>query len=171
MLYQSHFITRSAGCAPDTGRVPSKPLMNKRRNIVFYTPFILFVISSLSFAETDHSAMFPQIKDVEAVIQHHNFARIIVGLNISFKPEGELKNPQDVVEQQSKIATAQTQLVSQLKDIFILDEKLFTTIPYLSVNANKSVLNLLVANPLVKSIQLDEMSSLSVPNNNMEVIQ
>jgi hypothetical protein len=97
---------------------------------------------------------------------------MLVGLTVDFKPEGELATSQDIADQQLKISMAQKQLISDIKDILpLLEEKIFTTIPYLAVNVNQAVLNLLVIHPLVKTIQLDEMNSLSVPNNNMEVVQ
>jgi hypothetical protein len=128
-------------------------------------------ILSAEINTADHKVEIP--KELETALIEQGLVRVIVGLNVEFKPEGELSTPQDVSEQQSRILATQTQLISQIEGVVVLEEKLFSTIPFLSINANRIILNLLTANPLVRTIQLDETTSLSVPNtnNNMEVIQ
>lgn len=165
MLYQLHFSTQTAGCAPDTGRVSSQLWQ-------IFILFIAIILTNVSLAETNSVSMSQSssVQEIEAAIQRNGSARVIVGLNVDFKPEGELA-PHEILEQQSRIATAQAQLINQIREFVALEEKLFSTVPYISLDINQIVLNLLTVNPLVKTIQLDETISLSVPNNNMEVVQ
>jgi len=170
MYYNSHCSTRSDGSAPKSERATSQPPI-QRRNSIYFILLIVIIIGDFSFAQTNPVVMISSIKEGESAIQQHGCARVIVGLNIDFKPEGELATSQDIAEQQSKISMAQKQLVSEITNYLPPEEKIFATIPYLAVNVNRVVLNLLMTHSLVKTIQLDEVNSLSVPNNNMEVIQ
>ncbi len=171
MYYNSHCSTRSDGSAPKTERVSSQPPI-QRRNLVYFILLTVVTISNFSFAQINPDVMVSSTKEIKAAIQQNGSVRVLVGLTVDFKPEGELATSQDIADQQLKISMAQKQLISDIKDILpLLEEKIFTTIPYLAVNVNQEVLNLLMTHSLVKTIQLDEVNSLSVPNNNMEVIQ
>lgn len=152
--------------------------MNWQRILTTSLSTVLVSISSIVMSnnalsmEMDSSTKKIEIsKEFETIMRKQGQARVIVGLKIDFKPEGELATSQDIAEQQSKISMAQKQLVSEITNYLPLEEKIFATIPYLAVNVNQAVLNLLMTHSLVKTIQLDETTSLSVPNNNMEVIQ
>lgn len=158
-----------------------KPFRKMNWQEVLIAPLVTSLLSISTAIVTSNQVLSMEVnptiskveisKELKAVLAKQGIVRVIVGLNVDFKPEGELATPQEVAEQQSKIAEAQTQLISQIRDIFVLEEKLFSTIPYISINANQAILDILTDNPLVKTIQLDETTSLSFPSNDMEVIQ
>ncbi|OQW91411.1 MAG: hypothetical protein BWK78_04730 [Thiotrichaceae bacterium IS1] len=112
-------------------------------------------------------------KEVQQALQGHGEVRVIIGLKVSFKPEGELATQEEVVKQQANIAQAQGEFLNWLKSKSSLPigEKVFATIPHVAISVTKETLQLVVQHPLVKDIGIDETTSLSNSNNSVEVIQ
>jgi hypothetical protein len=112
-------------------------------------------------------------KELEQILQKQGEARVIIGLKADFKPEGELANQEEVVKQHAKIAQAQGEFLTWLKSksSLPLEEKVFATIPYVAISVTKETLQLVVQHSLVKDIGIDETTSLSNANSNMEVTQ
>jgi hypothetical protein len=112
-------------------------------------------------------------QEVQQALQEQGEIRVIIGLKVDFKPEGELANQEEITKQQTDIAQAQEEFLGWLKDKSSspLAEKTFATIPYVGISVTKETLQLVLQHPLVKDINIDEIMSLSDPGNSMEVVQ
>jgi hypothetical protein len=120
------------------------------------TGFAAEANTSKETAKTEVSKQIvPVPPEVQQALQKRGYARIIIGLNVGFQPEGELA-PEEVKEQRAQIARSQEKFLAGLKNTrFPLDEEKFATVPYLVIYVNEAVLQYVVKSPLVKSIEVE----------------
>ena len=90
-----------------------------------------------------------------AKAQASGSVRVIVKLNTSFQPEGRLSGPQAAISQQNRIASAQNQLHQAVSQHNVKSIKKFKYIPYTAMELDSTTLAVLMANPLVVSIEED----------------
>jgi len=116
------------------------------------------VLSSTSFAadeaKTSKTIQVPQ--NLQEILQMQGSARVIVRLKADFEPEGTL-TPVEIEKQRAKIAHVQEQFLNGLKDSSFqsLQERKFATVPYVTIYVNEAVLQYIVQNPLVTSVEAD----------------
>ncbi len=84
--------------------------------------------------------------------------RVIVGLDVTFTPEGELDSPQAVQAQQQAIQNAQNQVWQALSGSGSELIANFQYIPYMAVAVDAPALTLLAGLPQVINIQEDELA-------------
>lgn len=82
--------------------------------------------------------------------------RVIVELNASFVPEGELAGFQPVFDQRVDIRRSQDFLVASLENFHIDSVQRFQFIPYLALEVDPQALAFLLSSPLVSGIEEDE---------------
>jgi hypothetical protein len=92
-----------------------------------------------------------------AKVQKAGSVRVIVRLNTSFQPEGNLSGPTAVAGQKARIASAQTRLQQEVSKHNVRDIKRFKHIPYSAMAVDPDALDALIANPLVVSIEEDKL--------------
>ncbi|MEK7990734.1 MAG: hypothetical protein VSS52_006980 [Thiotrichaceae bacterium] len=159
--------------------------MQTLRKQVFMLLFLITIVGAMptySFAmDNDIHISKPVVSNSEkevaleairVLVNEQGYTRVIIGLAIDFKPEGELTQ-KEIDEQHEATAETRQRLLAEIKEHFdfALEEYFFETIPYITVNINQKILDFLAQHPLVKTIQLDETIPLSTPSLNMEVIQ
>ena len=110
-----------------------------------------------SIRETPLNA--PELSDLLARAQADGKVRVIVGLRVLFKPEGELANPQAVDAQRAGIVRSQTNLLAQLSDYNVTDVNTFRFIPYVAITVDADALQYLVSLSDVTSIEEDRLVS------------
>lgn len=128
----------------------------------FVFGLLIIALSNIGFADDSQTSMAIKVpKNVQETLRKDDNARVIIRLNVDFKPEGKLSDPEEVVRQREEIARIQDQFLSDLKQrLLSLDEKKFATVPYIVINVNKQILSHIVDNPLVTGIELDASDSL-----------
>jgi hypothetical protein len=89
------------------------------------------------------------------------FVRIIIGLDVTFVPVGNLPNPQAAQAQRRAIRQAQDALLESLLACkFIASSiKRFDTIPFIAMSVNAAALKYLNASTQVKSIEEDVVNA------------
>lgn len=108
-------------------------------------------------AETIKTIPVPSV--VQESLQQQGYARVIIGLNADFKPEGQL-TPDEIAEQHAKIARAQEQFLTDLKNTFLpTQEQKYATVPYVAIYINDAALQYIQQHPLVTSIELDAIAA------------
>ena len=85
----------------------------------------------------------------------HGQVRIIVGLDIDFKPEGEFATTSEKENQRANIHKKQNQLLDSLSSE--IQSKKFKYIPFMVMTVNQNDLNKLISSPLVVSIEEDKI--------------
>ena len=95
----------------------------------------------------------PELDDLLAEAQANGQVCVIVGLRVSFKPEGELTGTQAVDAQRARIAQAQTDLLAQLSAYKVTDVKTFKFIPYMAMTVDAAALQYLASSSHVTSIE------------------
>jgi RNase H-fold protein (predicted Holliday junction resolvase) len=99
---------------------------------------------------------------VQKSIQEKGFTRVIIGLDANFQPEGEL-TPDEIQEQRARIARVQEQFLNGLKETLLpINEDKFSTVPYIVIYMNETILQYIVQNKLVTSIEMDGLGSSGV---------
>jgi subtilisin family serine protease len=97
-------------------------------------------------------------KDVSALMaraQTHGYVRVIVGVRVTYQPEGRL-DVRAIQTQRASIAQAQNALLNQLAVHNARLTRRFTTIPYLALEVNANALRALVSAANVTSIREDQ---------------
>ncbi|MEK8019354.1 MAG: hypothetical protein VSS75_020980 [Candidatus Parabeggiatoa sp.] len=130
-----------------------------RGAIVFCAFGLLSVLSSTCFAtneEAETCEAIPVPPNLQEMLQKNGTARVIVGLKVNMKADGTLL-PEEVTEQQAKIARMQDLFLNGLKETLQipLQEKKYATIPYVVIEVNEAALPHIIRNPIVTSIALD----------------
>ena len=80
---------------------------------------------------------------------------VIVGLNVSFKPEGRLAGQRAVVEQRGQIQSLQAAVLDRVKGYDAASVKRFKFIPYMALQVDSTALKSLASSSLVASIEED----------------
>ncbi|HNZ49776.1 MAG TPA: hypothetical protein PKN92_13105 [Candidatus Hydrogenedentes bacterium] len=88
-----------------------------------------------------------------AKVQKAGSVRVIVRLNTSFQPEGQLSGPTAVAGQKARIASTQARLQQEFSKHNVRGIKKFKHIPYTAMAVDSNALDALIANPLVVSIE------------------
>jgi subtilisin len=88
-------------------------------------------------------------------LQQNGTVRVIVSLNVSFKPEGEVSGALAVQSQRAGIAIAQAAVAKRLEAQNAAVLHKFSTVPLMVVNVDQAGLADLVADPDVLAIQED----------------
>jgi hypothetical protein len=84
--------------------------------------------------------------------------RVIIGLSVSFAPEGLLQAA-DRVQQRTEIAVAQDALASALAAFQVTDLKRFRFIPGMAAEVDGGALQMLTSLPQVAYIEADELAA------------
>ncbi len=101
-------------------------------------------------------------QNVQKALQKEGYARVIIGLDANFQPEGYL-TPDEIQAQRAQIARVQELFLNGLKKTFLpISEDKFSTVPYVVIYLNEAVLQYVVQNPLVTSIESDGLGSSGV---------
>jgi len=144
--------------------------MRDKKSTLFVV-LTLFVIFGMVFLVTDTFAEPVSIKtipqnntdafDLQAVYDElskkaksDGVVKIIVGLNIDFKPEGKLTSAQ-VLTQRENIQNTQDKLLQAILSDGLEPSHKFKYIPFMAMTVNKNALENLRDSPLVKSIEED----------------
>lgn len=88
--------------------------------------------------------------------------RIIVTLGVPWKPEGELPDEAAITAQRKAIADAQAALTKRLESFNVSDITAFQFIPSMAMAVDVPALELIIADPMVQSIQEDALASPSL---------
>jgi hypothetical protein len=88
--------------------------------------------------------------------------RVIVGLKMSFQPEGHLANAQAVQNQRTTIRQLRGQLVASLAQAKAVVLSTDWVIPYIALDVDVAALRLLIASPLVSSISKEAQGTLHI---------
>ena len=99
-----------------------------------------------------------QLQPVPNLIQKaHSYGhvRVIVQLNVAFRPEGSLGQPQSVLSQQQMIASAQESVLQKMAGTNTSLIAAFNTIPYLALAVDATALAILARLPEIARIQED----------------
>lgn len=83
---------------------------------------------------------------------------IIVGLNTSFAPEGDLASPA-AQQQRDGISRAQDALLARLANQDVRGVRRFQTVPFVAMNVSQATLRVLLGDGSVKVIQEDELAA------------
>ena len=94
---------------------------------------------------------------LEATIAQAGVARVLVGIDVPFVPEGHLANDRAVQAQQAAIARGQDALVARLAGYNATLVAKFSYIPYLAFEVDSPALAALYADKAVTSVDLDEL--------------
>lgn len=89
-----------------------------------------------------------------AKAQIEGSVRVIVGLRVPFKPEGEL-DPEDARAQRKAIARAQDALLARLSPYVVNSIRKFEAIPFIALTVDTAALRRIKASPDVASIEED----------------
>ncbi len=90
--------------------------------------------------------------------QEQGAVRVVVGLNIDFIPEGELRSPLAVDRQQQQIAQAQENVLKTLPGDVTVNAK-FEIIPYMALTVDEEALQALLQSSEINYIQEDRLSA------------
>src|SRR3990172_6621078 len=97
----------------------------------------------------------PASDPLMAKAQGQGDVHVIVGLRVTFQPEGDLANSQAVHDQRTSIAQAQAALLNQMSAYNVTSIKTFPFIPYLAMAVDAAGLGYLQSSPDVTSIEED----------------
>ncbi|OQW91119.1 MAG: hypothetical protein BWK78_05465, partial [Thiotrichaceae bacterium IS1] len=109
--------------------------------------------------------------EVSTQLAQQGSARVIIGLDVPWQPEGLLRGAEAVAAQRTQLATTQTQFITQLNqdlvDSGLIDHansngqptvsagRQFETIPYVVMEVNSQTLPIVQQNALATSLELD----------------
>jgi subtilisin family serine protease len=82
--------------------------------------------------------------------------RVIIGLDMVFRPEGELDGSLAVKKQQGAISRAQAIVLQELSAFNVSVARNFEYIPYMVLEVDQSALEALLASPLINTIEEDK---------------
>jgi len=120
---------------------------------------LLFILALLLLTQGHPAPIVAQSsKDVSALVaqaQAQGHARVIVGVRVTYQPEGRL-DARAIQTQRASIAQAQNALLNQLAAYNVRVTRRFTTIPYLALEVNANALNALATAANVTSIREDK---------------
>jgi subtilisin len=88
-------------------------------------------------------------------VQKEGTVRVIVGLNVSFTPEGKLTSTRAVQAQRDAIYAAQDALLTSLGRHNAKAYAEWNIIPYMALEVDEAALKILASSPLVATIQED----------------
>jgi len=136
---------------------------NKTLTSILIT-FCLIIINSVFVS--DHSPLFAAeidpINDINKTTQQlldksksNNSLHVIATLNIDYKPEGKIKDPQQIMKQRGTIHSQQQNLLNDLPEKTSTSAKLFTYTPQVALTVDEQTLKILIDNPTITSIQED----------------
>lgn len=92
-----------------------------------------------------------------AKVQKAGSVRVIIRLDTSFQPEGQLSGSTAVAGQKARIASVQTRLQQEVSEHNVRGIKRFKHIPYSAMAVDPDALDALIAHPLVLSIEEDKL--------------
>ncbi len=116
--------------------------------------------ASLKVNKPAVAAQLQNSSDIAALVgkaQSQGYVRVIIGLNVNFKPEGAAKNPLAVEAQRRDIAQTQDALLSKLSGVEPSSIKRFQFTPYLALAVDAAGLEYLKTAVEVKSTQEDKL--------------
>jgi len=97
----------------------------------------------------EKNSNFPSSYDkLSEKVQANGSVRIIVGLDIDFKLEGEFSTTQEKIDQQKKIQDSQNTLLKTVPTFQSTTAHKFKYIPYLAMTVNKNSLDKLASAPI-----------------------
>ena len=99
--------------------------------------------------------------DIEKNLVKYGSARVIVGLDIPFKAMGALSSSV-AVQQEATISNARQMLLNTLKANEVLKTRTYQTIPFVALTVTSEGYQKLLANPIIKTIELDRLNTLSL---------
>lgn len=105
-----------------------------------------------------------QLPALQAILAADGSVNVIIGLNLSFQPMGDLSSDAQAA-QTLAIANAQNDLLDAHVGHNIQNVKLFKNIPYMAMTVDSAALDALVANPLVSTIEEDVSVPLALMEN------
>lgn len=105
------------------------------------------------------------IQDLLAKAQSQGVARVIVGLNIPYQPEGDLTDSRAVQNQRRDIATAQDAVLKKMAGSNTTLVARFKYIPYMALQVDAAALVTLAALPEVTSIEEDGFDAPSLASS------
>lgn len=120
-----------------------------------FTFFVLLLFGGIMAAEGQGSQKASPA--LLAKVQKAGSVRVIVRLNTSFQPEGQLPGPTAVAGQKARIASTQARLQQEFSKHNVRGIKKFKHIPYTAMAVDSNALDALIANPLVVSIEEDKL--------------
>ena len=85
----------------------------------------------------------------------NNSLHVIATLNIDYKPEGKIKDPQQIMKQRGTIHSQQQNLLNDLPEKTSTSAKLFTYTPQVALTVDEQTLKTLIEDPSIISIQED----------------
>lgn len=97
----------------------------------------------------------PDVKELTTKVKEQGAIRLIVGLDVSFQPEGEITTQEAIRQQRNRIEQAQDNLLRNLAGQNMAAVARFETIPYLGLEVDADGLAVLLADPDLVSIQED----------------
>jgi subtilisin family serine protease len=134
----------------------SRGLRNHRFFGLFAFAFaVLLFLSGMTEAEGQGSQKASSA--LLAKVQKAGSVRVIVRLNTSFQPEGQLSGPTAVASQKTRIASLQGRLQQEVSRHNVRGIKKFKHIPYTAMAVDPDALDALIANPLVVSVAEDKL--------------
>lgn len=119
-------------------------------------------LSKSASRSEQQNPLTPQaLETLLAKAKAQGFMRVIVGLNVTFVPEGNLPNPQAVQAQRRTIRQAQGALLESLLACKFKPGsiKRFDAIPFIAMSVNAAALKYLNASTQVKSIEEDVVNA------------
>jgi len=125
-------------------------------SVLFLAGFALFLAAATAepvWAIPDTQT--EQLQDLMQKAQSDGHVRVIVQLNVTFRPEGDLEQPQSAQSQQQVIDSAQTNLLQKMGGTNTDLIAVFDTIPYLALALDAPALAMLAGLPEVAGIQED----------------
>lgn len=135
---------------------PKDPL-KRQIFLAFVISFaFVFLFSSLGIAPEVEGQDNPKaFSKLLSKAQTTGSVRIIVKLDTSFRPEGQLSGPQAAISQQARIAMVQGQLLDAVSKYNAQGIKRYKYTPYTAMEVDSTALRALISDPLVISIQED----------------
>lgn len=111
----------------------------------------------LATAALAQPAPTPELERLAEQVARQGSARVIVGLNVAFRPEGQLPETA-LADQRARIRTAQQQVVSALAGTGAREHARFETIAAVGLEVDANAMARLRTSPLVASVQADVLS-------------
>ncbi len=119
---------------------------------------LVLVIASLAALQTQAAPpaqVPPELQDLVAKVQEYGSVRVIVGLNVSFQPEGTLAGPLAVRTQRQLIDVVQDSVMQKMAGTNTTLIAEFKYIPYIAVAVDADALARLAALPETTTFQED----------------
>jgi hypothetical protein len=102
----------------------------------------------------ESKSLIDEFDSLIAIAQQKGTARVIVGLRLAFKPEGEL-DEQQRLKQRADIKQVQNDLLADLRSYHVEDVGRFEYIPFITLEVDAAALQRMSSDPRVSSIQED----------------